>query len=82
MPSGWEPERNEESWGDREAWRGDRHADASESWRHDATDPRLLPGDQGAPIDPYFAELDPAADEGWPEDLAGPEYWLFKRDGL
>jgi FAD/FMN-containing dehydrogenase len=75
MPSAWEPDTGNVNWGDREAWRGNLHPDDAESWRDDAGDDvgedAALSAD-GDDIDEHEA--------GWPEDLAGPEYWLFKRD--
>jgi hypothetical protein len=75
MPSAWEPDTGNVNWGDREAWRGDMHPDDAESWRDDAGD---AVGEDAA----FFADGDDVDEHeaGWPEDLAGPEYWLFKRD--
>jgi hypothetical protein len=67
----WEPERDDREWSDREAWRGDLHADDVDQWRGD--------GD-GAWVWIEDEEDSSRPDAGWPEDQAGPEYWLFKRD--
>ncbi len=36
MPSDWEPERGQECWSDREAWRGEVHLEGAELWRREA----------------------------------------------
>lgn len=46
----------------REAWRGDIHL-ADAAWRGDAAD-------QSWRGDEHLAD--------WPEEAAGPEYWMFK----
>jgi hypothetical protein len=77
--SGWEPERSAESWSDTEAWRGEVHLDGDESWRSETV---AAWEDEEASSD---SEEDDNADlscEDWPENLAGPEYWLYKRDGM
>jgi len=81
MPSDWEPERGQEVWSDREAWRGDIHTDGTEAWRRDAGDGWVWSEEEEDRWDASAAE-EPEAEKEWPEDLAGPEYWLFKRDGL
>lgn len=77
--SGWEPERSAESWSDTEAWRGEIHQEGDESWRSETV---AAWEDEEASTD---SEEDDHADlsyEDWPENLAGPEYWLYKRDGM
>ncbi len=82
MPSAWEPEQGEARWSDREAWRGDQHAEDVNAWRREAGEGWVWAGDE-SDLEGYdLTLLDPAPDETWPEDLAGPEYWLYKRDGL
>ncbi len=80
MPSGWDPERDEEAWSDQNAWRGDLHPDVSERWRQERDD--APGGTDGSAVRPDgdVPALEP--DEDWPENLAGPEYWLYKRFGL
>jgi hypothetical protein len=77
--SGWEPEKAPESWSDTESWRGEVHQDGDESWRGESL-AMWQDEDETAESD---SEDDPSsdlADCDWPESLAGPEYWLFKRD--
>ncbi len=75
MPEPWEPETGNESWSDRDAWRGDAHAGDDESWRSEVEAGRIWADTE---------EEDVAEDclEDWPEDLAGPEYWLYKKYGM
>ena len=75
MPEAWESERGgEESWSEREAWRGDLYAEDADAWRQsDEPDPWDLEEDE-------VEESESEPESGWPENLAGPEYWLFKRD--
>ncbi|HTS90248.1 MAG TPA: hypothetical protein VMG41_17280 [Gemmatimonadales bacterium] len=70
MRCAWESE-GEECWNDREAWRGDRHQECAEAWRCDADEGFVWTGEEDA-SEPMALEDD------WPEDLAGPEYWMFK----
>lgn len=71
MPLAWESETGEESWSDREAWRGDEHAEVADQWQSDSTEEFVWASEED--------DSEPAAeDEDWPEDLAGPEYWMFK----
>lgn len=74
--SDWEPERSPESWSDTEAWRGDIHLDGDEPWR---SEEQAVWEDEEA----SSAEEEDTQDSNlsdWPENLAGPEYWLYKRD--
>ena len=80
MPSDWEPERGQEAWSDREAWRGDLHADGTEAWRREAGEGWVWSEEEDDLWDAAAAE-EQEEDKNWPENLAGPEYWLFKRDG-
>ena len=76
MAAPWEAEHVEESWSDREAWRGDRYPDAAERWREeDVTTP------DGSTEEEHDGDVWRAAFQGgdWPEELAGPEYWMYKR---
>ena len=57
-----EGEQDETFGADREAWRGDIHLE-DESWR-------------GGPDGETWRGEDHLAD--WPEESAGPEYWMFK----
>lgn len=78
MGTAWEAE-NPEEWSDREAWRGGLHADASNAMTFDV-DAWRGEGETGW----VWAEPEPVAEEeefDWPEDLAGPEHWLFKKYG-
>jgi hypothetical protein len=77
MPSAWELDRSEEPWSDREAWRGDVYAEDADYWRAEACDEE----EESEWADQAEQDEDPLdADADWPEDLAGPEYWMFKRD--
>lgn len=83
MPSAWDAEPSgDEGWSDREAWRGDLHLDGSDSWRREAGEGWVWAGDDCDLVGLDLSELDPAPDDNWPEDLAGPEYWLYKRFGM
>jgi len=75
MAEPWESEPGNESWSDREAWRGDSHAGEDESWRADVEAGWVWAEEEeeAAPEEPL---------EDWPENLAGPEYWLYKRYGI
>ncbi len=78
MPAPWDPfGGREESWSDREAWRGDVHREDDESWRG-ASESQPWEAPEG---DEFFLAdvMEEEHPSGWPEDLAGPEYWLFKR---
>lgn len=76
--SGWEPERTNEHWSDTEAWRGDLHTEGDEPWRGESM---AVWDDEETASD---SEEDDTAtlEQDWPENLAGPEYWLYKRDGI
>lgn len=71
MPLPWESNAGDEPWSDREAWRGDVHVENVDGWREDV-------GEVWAGEDEEEEEAEPGS--GWPEDMAGPEYWMFKRD--
>jgi len=86
MSAAWEPESGPEHWGDTETWRGEEHPDSDESWRGE-TSP--VEHDEQPQEEEQSAEPDSEDDwrgrthlADWPEHMAGPEYWLFKRDGL
>ena len=53
-----------EPWSDRDAWRGDLYTTDDSAWR--AAEPEV------------WEEVE-AVEEDWPENLAGPEYWMFKK---
>jgi hypothetical protein len=72
MASPWEAEPVEEMWGDRDAWRGDSYPDIAESWIEEE------PAAPERPVEDRFAS--PGV-EAWPEELAGPEYWMYKNMG-
>jgi hypothetical protein len=84
MPEPWEPQSGNESWSDRDAWRGDTHGGDDESWRGETSEILQANDDAGW----VWGETDDEAStedmmlEDWPEDLAGPEYWLYKRYGM
>ncbi len=85
MPSDWEPERGQEAWSDREAWRGDIHTDGTDAWRLEAGEGPVWSEEEDDLWEATAAQEQDVEEEeerNWPEDLAGPEYWLFKRDGL
>ena len=66
----WNPEPEDparfEPEHDENAWRGDLHEADDDTWR--GTD------------DAECAECDEVfeADAEWPEDMAGPEYWMYR----
>ncbi len=66
-----ELDEQEAFWSDRDAWRGDQHSETVnlEAWR------------ESGEVGWVWAEPDAEPAEEWPEDMAGPEYWLFKKDG-
>lgn len=80
MRSAWGAEQADERWSDTEAWRGDVHHE-DESWRGET-----LAVWEGDVEDTLPSASDDAWRAGvhfdeWPEDLAGPEYWMFKNFG-
>lgn len=75
MASPWEAEKAEEEWSDREAWRGDRYPDISERWTDEETPAPDASADDEHGGSPWRTQL-PVED--WPEELAGPEYWMYK----
>jgi hypothetical protein len=75
MPAAWESEAEEERWSDREAWRGDEHQDACDAWDQDVSEEEEDEEEWAADEDESLVE---DTSTGWPEDLAGPEYWMFK----
>jgi hypothetical protein len=77
MPYEWNDRSGEESWGDTEAWRGDLHAPDDGAWiAEDETFPDAEPLEEPEAEATWRGE-DHLPD--WPEELAGPEYWLYKR---
>ncbi len=78
--SGWEPERGPESWSDADAWRGEVHMDGDDSWRGE-TLAVWEEEEENAESDSEDDQSGSAEQADWPENLAGPEYWLFKKDG-
>ena len=67
---------NEEPWETTEAWRGDVHLSNDSSWLGEETSDWSTGQDEGEEHSgwrghQHFAD--------WPEELAGPEYWLYKR---
>ncbi len=73
MANPWEQDQTDEAWSDREAWRGDAHLDDVDHWRDASSGTWETPSEVEPPVEP-----EPEVD--WPEGLAGPEYWLFKRE--
>lgn len=79
----WEAEPEEEAWSDREAWRGDRYPDAAERWQEEVPEGPVRNPEDTVASGGWTTAQEP---EDWPEDLAGPEYWMYKnmrpnRDG-
>ena len=72
MPAAWESESEDERWSDREAWRGDEHQEDCDAWREDVSE------EDGWSTEEEEESLEEDTHSGWPEDLAGPEYWMFK----
>jgi hypothetical protein len=77
--SGWEPEKGPESWSDTDAWRGEMHHEGDDSWRGETI---AIWEDEDETAESDSEDDLPSQTEqfDWPENLAGPEYWLFKRD--
>jgi len=73
MREPWESNNPETEWSDPEAWRGEQHAEEPRDWCRDAGEGWVWAGD-----DELEAE-DQEVTPGWPEDLAGPEYWMYRR---
>jgi len=80
MAAAWEAERDDREWSDREAWRGAEHLEDNESWRGESASAWEDEEETTFESEDSWHSDAPAAD--WPEDLAGPEYWLYKRDGM
>jgi len=78
MGTSWEADSPAE-WSDREAWRGGLHADASELVHFDVDAWRGEGEAGGVWAEPEAPSVD--EEDDWPEELAGPEYWLFKKYG-
>ena len=75
----WESSTADESWSQRDAWRGDLHLESVDAWREGCEDrEETFVDDEEAECLEEPEEYD--LDSGWPENLAGPEYWMFKRD--
>ena len=76
MATPWEAEHAEEFWSDREAWRGDCYPDAGESWVNEEVTTPVVSAEEE-----HDGDIWRAAFQGghWPEELAGPEYWMYKR---
>jgi hypothetical protein len=72
MPAAWESGTDEERWSDRETWRGDLHPENVDYWRTEPEAGFVWNGEE------EVEEEEPEAEADWPEDLAGPEYWMFK----
>jgi len=73
MREPWELNGQEAKWSDPEAWRGERHPEQPAEWCPDAGEGWVWAGDDD------LEEDDPAAAADWPEHLAGPEYWMYRR---
>jgi hypothetical protein len=81
--SGWEPEKSPEHWSDPDAWRGEQHQDSDDSWRGETLAVwEDEDEDETADSDPEDDGSSSSWLSDWPENLAGPEYWLYKRDGM
>jgi hypothetical protein len=72
MSDTWKPDDTEEQWGETrgEPWRGDLHQPGLDEWCLKDT------GEVWAGED--FEEAD-SGEPGWPEQLAGPEYWMYRK---
>jgi hypothetical protein len=75
MREPWESNEKEMQWADPEAWRGEQHPETPEDWCPDASADSMWAGE--AEIEDNTADETP----GWPEELAGPEYWMYRRLG-
>lgn len=78
MREPWQREPTEESWSDPEAWRGEVHLPPPEEWHpDDAGEGWVWAGeDEADSVEEEDLSLPPP---GWPEQLAGPEYWMYRR---
>ena len=79
MPYEWNDRSGEESWGEGEAdaWRGDLHPADDGGWLAEDESPQ-----EAEPLEETEDCATWRGDEhlpDWPEELAGPEYWLYKR---
>ena len=73
MREPWESNGQEHRWSDPEAWRGERPSETPENSCPDAGEGWVWAGEE---------ELEgntPEVNGDWPEHLAGPEYWMYRR---
>lgn len=77
MSEPWRPEGDAWRDGGSESWRGDLHYTDDASWRSDSASPWQDPDSDDDAADSWAIEDEPG---DWPEEKAGPEYWLFRRD--
>jgi hypothetical protein len=84
MGTPWDTADDDTPWSDRDAWRGDAHPEREDAWRGvpDGAPIWASTPDEDDEFEVVEIELVELPEEEWPEDLAGPEYWLFKRDGM
>jgi hypothetical protein len=78
VPNDWlnGDRENPEPWeGSSEAWRGDEHPADEQSWLGEMA--VWDSSEDQAEEEEVWADEPEFAD--WPEDMAGPEYWLYKR---
>lgn len=75
----WDTSDDEAPWSDREAWRGEAHPELTDAWRAEYDAGQVWAPEQDD--EEVIIEIIDLSEEEWPEDLAGPEYWLFKKDG-
>ncbi|MDH4348384.1 MAG: hypothetical protein OEW17_06230 [Gemmatimonadota bacterium] len=75
MREPWESNDREMQWTDSEAWRGEQHPETPDNWRTDAGEGWVWADEDE--MGGTEAEESP----GWPENLAGPEYWMYRRLG-
>jgi hypothetical protein len=75
MREPWESNDREMEWVDPGAWRGERHPETPEDWCSDAGVGFVWAGED------EMEEEEAGESPGWPEELAGPEYWMYRRLG-
>ena len=84
MSSPWKrgSESEDEPWSAGEAWRGDTHPEDDRDWLgEDLSEWEGMEAEAEEDTETeavWRGDLHPG---DWPENMAGPEYWLFKRYG-
>jgi len=80
MPYEWNDRSGDESWSETDAWRGELHPADDGAWL--AADQARWETEPPEEVEEPEEQAPWRGDEhlpDWPEELAGPEYWLYKR---